>query len=58
MLKKTPGSSFLELANMFIGGVGVIKRELGNLGGWLQFGGVFPVQKADVWPTPGNSVFS
>lgn len=52
-------SSFLELANMSIGRVGVIKREgeLGNLGGWLQFGGVFPVQKADVWPTPGNSLF-
>lgn len=31
---------------------------VGEFGGWLQFGGVFPVQKADVWPTPGNSVFS
>lgn len=31
--------------------------EFGNLGGWLQFGGLFPAQKADVWPTPKNSVF-
>lgn len=60
ILSEKAESSFQELANNVHWKSGSYKerRRVWEFGGWLQFGGVFPAQKADVWPTPGNSLFS